>query len=89
MTGGRGYLALAAMILGKWRPVPTLLACLLFALLDAVAIRMQGAAIPGVGVVPVQAVQALPYVMTVVLLAGFVGRAIPPRASGTPYVKER
>ena len=89
MTGGRGYLALAAMILGKWRPIPTLLACLLFALLDAVAIRMQGAAIPGVGVVPVQAIQALPYVVTVLLLAGFVGRAIPPRASGTPYVKER
>lgn len=89
MTGGRGYLALAAMILGKWRPVPTLLACLLFALLDAVAIRLQGAVLPGIGEVPVQAVQAVPYVVTVLLLAGFVGRAIPPRASGTPYVKER
>ncbi len=89
MTGGRGYLALAALILGRWRPVPTLLACLLFALLDAAAIRLQGTALPGVGVIPTQAVQALPYVMTVVLLGGFMGRAIPPRASGIPYVKER
>ena len=62
--------------------------CLLFGLLDAAAIRLQGVALPGLGEVPVQAVQALPYVMTVILLAGFFGRAIPPRASGIPYVKE-
>jgi ABC-type uncharacterized transport system permease subunit len=89
MTGGRGYLALAALILGKWRPWPTLWACLLFAGLDALAIRLQGVMLPGIGQVPVEFVQAVPYVMTVVLLAGFVGRAIPPRAGGTPYVKER
>ncbi len=45
--------------------------------------------LPGIGEVPVQAIQALPYVLTVILLAGFVGRAIPPKASGVPYVKER
>ena len=89
MTGGRGYLALAALILGRWRPFPTLAACLLFALLDAAAIRLQGTALPGIGVPPVQLVQAVPYVLTVVLLAGFLGRATPPRASGIPYVKER
>ena len=89
MTGGRGYLALAAVILGKWRPFQTLAACLLFAFLDAAAIRLQGAVVPGVGVLPVQLVQAIPYMLTVVLLAGFFGRAIPPRASGVPYVKER
>ncbi len=89
MTGGRGYLALAAVILGKWRPFRTLAACLLFAFLDAAAIRLQGAAVPGIGVLPVQLAQAIPYVLTVVLLAGFFGRAIPPRASGIPYVKER
>ncbi len=89
MTGGRGYLALAAVILGRWRPFPTLAACLLFAFLDAAAIRLQGAVVPGVGVLPVQLVQAIPYMLTVVLLAGFFGRAIPPRASGIPYVKER
>ena len=60
-----------------------------FGLLDAVAIRLQGVALPGIGQVPVQAIQALPYRMTVVLLAGFIGRAVPPRASGIPYVKER
>lgn len=89
MISGRGFIALAAMIVGKWRPWPILLACLAFGLLDAVAIRLQGVVLPGIGVFPVQAVQALPYVLTVVLLAGFVGRAIPPKASGHPYVKER
>ena len=90
MVAGRGFIALAALILGKWRPWPTFLTCLLFGLLDAAAIRLQGALIPGMGVpFPVQAVQALPYALTVALLAGFVGRSIPPKASGLPYVKER
>ncbi|MFC0408381.1 ABC transporter permease [Roseomonas elaeocarpi] len=89
MVAGRGFIALAAMILGKWRPWPTLFTCLLFGVLDAVAIRMQGVVLPGIGEFPVQLVQALPYLLTVVLLAGFVGRSIPPKASGTPYVKER
>ena len=89
MTAGKGYIALAALIFGKWRPVPAMLACLLFGFLDAVAIRLQGVDLPGVGEVPVQLVQALPYLLTVVLLAGFIGRAEPPRALGLPYVKER
>jgi general nucleoside transport system permease protein len=89
MTAGRGYMALAAMIFGKWHPVGALLACLLFGFLDAVAIRLQGVALPGIGPVPVQAIQALPYVLTVVLLAGFIGRAYAPKALGVPYVKER
>lgn len=89
MTAGKGFIALAALIFAKWRAWPALGACLLFGLLDAVAIRLQGVALPGVGHVPVQAIQALPYLMTVVLLAGFIGRAVPPRASGIPYVKER
>jgi general nucleoside transport system permease protein len=89
MTAGRGYMALAALIFGKWHPVGALLACLLFGFLDAVAIRMQGVALPGIGPVPVQAIQALPYVLTVVLLAGFIGRAYAPKALGVPYVKER
>lgn len=88
MTAGRGFIALAALILGHWRPWPVLATCLLFGLLDAVAIRLQGAEILGIAF-PVQLVQALPYILTVVLLAGFVGRAIPPAASGIPYVKER
>ncbi len=89
MTAGRGYMALAAMIFGKWHPVGALWACLLFGFLDAVAIRLQGVVLPGLGEVPVQAIQALPYVLTVVLLAGFIGRARAPAALGVPYVKER
>jgi len=89
MTAGRGYMALAAMIFGNWRPVPALIACLLFGFLDAAAIRLQGVSLPGIGEVPVQAIQALPYLLTVILLAGFVGRSVAPQALGRPYLKER
>jgi simple sugar transport system permease protein len=89
MTAGKGYLALAALIFGKWRPLPTLGACLLFAFTDALQIRLQGVELPMVGQIPVQAIQALPYLLTVLLLAGFVGRSVAPKASGIPYVKER
>ncbi|HEY0834197.1 MAG TPA: ABC transporter permease [Azospirillum sp.] len=88
MTAGKGFLALAALIFGKWRPWPTLAACLLFAFTDAVQVRLQGVELPVVGTVPVQFIQMLPYVLTVLLLAGFVGRAVAPKASGVPYVKE-
>jgi len=89
MTAGRGYMALAALIFGKWHPVGALWACLLFGFLDAVSIRLQGVVLPLVGEVPVQAIQALPYLLTVVLLAGFIGHAVAPQALGRPYVKER
>lgn len=89
MSAGRGFIALAALIFAKWKPVPVMFACLLFGFLDAVSIRYQGIALPGIGKLPVQLMQALPYILTVVLLAGFMGRAIPPRAGGVPYVKER
>lgn len=89
MTAGRGFIALAAMIFGKWKPVPTMAACILFGFLDAFAIRMQGVSLPGIGEVPVQLIQALPYILTVVLLAGFIGQALAPKALGRPYVKER
>lgn len=89
MTAGKGFIALAALIFAKWLPVGAMWACLLFGFLDAAAIRLQGTPIPGIGVVPVQVFQALPYVLTVILLAGFIGRAVPPKAGGVPYVKER
>jgi general nucleoside transport system permease protein len=92
MTAGRGYMALAAMIFGKWHPGGALAACLLFGFLEAAAIRLQGVSLPavlGAGQVPVQAIQALPYLMTVVLLAGFIGQSRAPKALGTPYIKER
>jgi simple sugar transport system permease protein len=89
MTAGKGYLALAALIFGKWRPYPTLFACLLFAFADAGAARLQGVALPVVGVIPVQFIIALPYILTILLLAGFVGEAVAPKAIGVPYSKEK
>lgn len=89
MTAGKGYLALAALIFGKWRPSRTLVACLLFAFADAAAVRLQGVALPGIGVIPVQLILTLPYVATVLLLAGFVGRAVAPAALGEPDWREK
>lgn len=89
MTAGRGFMALAALIFGRWQPWGALWACLLFGFLDAAAIRLQGVALPGVGEVPVQFIQALPYVMTVLLLAGLMGASYAPQALGKPYLKER
>ena len=89
MTAGRGFIALAALIFAKWRPVPAMFTCLLFGFLEALQIRLQNVDLPLIGQVPVQAIQALPYVLTVVLLAGFIGKAVGPKAGGVPYVKER
>lgn len=88
MTAGKGFIALAALVFAKWRPWPALGACLLFGLLEAIGIRYQAITLLG-WTVPVQLMQALPYILTVVILAGFVGKAVPPRAGGQPYVKER
>jgi general nucleoside transport system permease protein len=88
MTAGKGFIALAALIFAKWKPVPALGACLLFGFLEAVAIPLQSQPLFGVKV-PSQFINALPYILTVVLLAGFIGKAIPPKAGGVPYVKER
>lgn len=89
MTAGQGYIALAALIFGKWRPFSAFGACLIFGLLDAIAIRLQGVHVAGIGEVPVEFIQALPYILTVVLLAGFIGKAVAPKAIGKPYLKER
>jgi simple sugar transport system permease protein len=83
MTAGRGFIALAALIFGKWDPVGALLACLFFGFAEAVAIRMQGTVD-----IPNQFIQMIPYILTMVVLAGWIGRATPPKALGTPYVKE-
>ena len=82
MSAGKGFIALAALVFAKWRPWPALATCLLFGFLDAVSIRLQGVVLPGIGQVPVQAIEALPYILTVVLLAGFIGKAIPPQGLG-------
>ncbi|WP_299968332.1 ABC transporter permease [uncultured Roseobacter sp.] len=89
MSAGRGFIALAALIFAKWRPWYALYATLLFGLFGALETRpdvieaLLGLKIQGA------LLGALPYVMTVIILAGFVGKAIPPRAGGQPYVKER
>lgn len=88
MSAGRGFMALAALIFANWRAWPALWACLLFGYLQAVGLRMQGFKL-GDFEVPVQFINMLPYVLTVVLLAGFIGKSIPPKASGTPYTKDR
>ena len=89
MSAGRGFIALAALIFAKWRPWYALYATLLFGLFGALETRpdvieaLIGMKVQG------QLLGALPYIMTVIILAGFVGKAIPPRAGGEPYVKER
>lgn len=89
MSSGRGFIALAALIFAKWRPWYALSACLLFGFLQALSLRPDAVdAILPVDI-PGQFLDALPYILTVVILAGFVGSAIPPRAGGEPYVKER
>ena len=90
MTAGRGFIALAALIFGKWRPVQTMLACLLFGFAEALTIQMQGVAkLPSGEEIPVQFVQMIPYVVTIVVLAGFIGHSRAPAALGVPYAKER
>ena len=84
MTAGRGFIALAALIFGKWRPVQTMLACLLFGFAEALSIQMQG-----VSQIPVQFIQIVPYVLTIVVLAGFIGHSRAPRALGVPYQEKR
>jgi simple sugar transport system permease protein len=88
MSAGRGFIALAALIFGKWRPVQTMLACLLFGFTEAVAIQLQGVHFGGEEI-PTQFVQIIPYVLTIVVLAGFIGQSRAPRALGIPYQKER
>jgi simple sugar transport system permease protein len=88
MTAGRGFIALAALIFAKWRPWQAMGACLLFGLFEAAGNRYPNIDL-GAFVLPVQFMQALPYILTVMILAGFGGRAVPPRAGGEPYVKER
>jgi general nucleoside transport system permease protein len=90
MTAGRGFIALAALIFGKWRPVQTLLACLLFGFTEAVSIQMQGVfKLPSGEDIPIQFIQIVPYVLTIIVLAGFIGHSRAPRALGVPYQKEK
>lgn len=89
MTAGRGYIALAALILAKWKPIPVLFACLFFGFTEAMSIQMQGVIkMPSGEDVPVQFIQIIPYVLTIIVLAGFIGLSRAPKALGIPYRKE-
>ena len=82
MSAGRGYIALAAMIIGKWNPMGAAAACLLFGLAESFTLQFQDSGIP------TQFIQMLPYVLTIIVLAGFIGKANPPAADGIPYEKK-
>ena len=89
MTAGRGYIALAALILAKWKPVPVLFACLFFGFTEALSIQIQGVIkLPSGEDIPVQFIQMIPYVLTIIVLAGFIGLSRAPKALGIPYKKE-
>ncbi|HEY2866924.1 MAG TPA: ABC transporter permease [Pyrinomonadaceae bacterium] len=89
MTAGRGYIALAALILAKWRPVPVLLACLFFGFMEALTNQIQGVVkMPSGEDIPIQFIQMIPYVLTIIVLAGFIGLSRAPKALGIPYRKE-
>jgi general nucleoside transport system permease protein len=83
MSAGRGFIALAAMIIGKWKPTGAVLACLLFGFTESLSIYLQGTTSA------VQFIQMIPYVVTIIVLAGFIGRATSPAAVGIPYEKEK
>ena len=89
MTAGRGYIALAALILAKWRPVPVLLACLFFGLTEALTIQLGNIKLASGENIPIQFVQMIPYILTIIVLAGFIGLSRAPKALGIPYRKEK
>ena len=88
MTAGRGFIALAALILAKWRPVQVLIACLFFGFTEALTIPLANIKTASGEPIPVQFVQIIPYVLTIIVLAGFIGLSRAPKALGIPYNKE-
>ena len=89
MTAGRGFIALAALILAKWRPVPVLLACLFFGFTEALTIPLANYRLASGENIPIQFIQIIPYVLTIIVLAGFIGLSRAPKALGVPYRKEK
>ncbi|MES2075761.1 MAG: ABC transporter permease [Pseudomonadota bacterium] len=89
MSAGAGYLALTAMVFGNWRPVYTFLGCLMFGFFGAVQIQIEGVDLPGIGRIPGSLIQMVPYVVTVIVLAGLMAKSVAPKALGTPFVKSR
>lgn len=89
MSAGAGYLALTALVFGNWRPLHTVLGCLMFGFFAAVQIQIEGVDLPVVGRIPGSLIQMIPYVVTVIVLAGLMAKSVAPKALGTPFVKSR
>jgi len=89
MTAGRGFIALAALIFAKWKPIPVLFACLFFGFMEALTIPLANIKLASGENIPVQFIQIIPYVLTIIVLAGFIGRSRAPKALGIPYRKEK
>ncbi len=89
MSAGAGYLALTALVFGNWRPIYTALGCVMFGFFSAVQIQMEGVDLPGVGRIPGSLIQMIPYVVTVIVLAGLMAKSVAPKAIGKPFVKSR
>jgi ABC-type uncharacterized transport system permease subunit len=89
MSAGAGYLALTALVFGNWRPVYTVLGCLMFGFFGALQIQMEGVDLPVVGRIPGSLIHMIPYVVTVIVLAGLMAKSVAPKAIGKPFVKSR
>jgi simple sugar transport system permease protein len=89
MSAGNGYLALTALVFGNWRPLHTALGCLMFGFFAALQVQIEGVTFPGIGKIPGSLVQMIPYVITVIVLAGLMAKSVAPRAIGIPFVKSR
>ena len=89
MTAGMGYLALTAMVFGNWRPLYTALGCIMFGFFQALQIQIEGVDLPVVGRIPGSLIQMIPYVVTVIVLAGLMAKSVAPKSLGTPFVKSR
>ncbi len=86
MSAGRGYIAIAAMIIGKWHPRKAAYACLLFGFVEAFQLMLQS---KGVKIIPNQVIQMLPYLVTIFVMMGLIGKSTPPAADGLHYEKEK
>ncbi len=89
MSAGNGYLALTALVFGNWRPLHTALGCLMFGFFAALQVQIEGVAFPIIGKVPGSLIQMIPYVVTVIVLAGLMAKSVAPKAIGQPFVKSR
>ena len=89
MSAGAGYLALTALVFGNWRPLYTVLGCLMFGFFGALQIQIEGVDLPGIGRIPGSLIQMVPYVVTVIVLAGLMAKSVAPKAIGVPFVKSR